>query len=734
MFSWQGLALIIVLGALTLMSNADSSDLRPGVILSPDELARLRQEVKRDGWKRSIYLAEPGSKPLSLGSGIKTEADRWLDREIVIPGRSGHFHNFFCTDGNQLQVPADMKEHPEGYKCPACGKVYQGEKYDACIRWYVHNTLSRVAFALALTYAIEDDQRYAEKAVEILSKYADAYPGPHTSLTEGGMMYQSLCESVWSIPLAWAYDLVYDSPAVTPELRVKIESEFFRPIASGLRNMGLGGNWGSWHLSATGVIGYATGDQELIDYAITSFKSQIANQLGDDGLWPESVHTYHFYPLGAFLYLAEAAHNHGVDLYHWEAKPAKNLKAMFTAPLGYMYPDTRLAAINDGWFDVFLPLDQYELAYLRTGDERIGWALREGYAVRRANRSGLWAFLKGVPLVEAASKPRSEGHRGLEAAPTRESSKPEFRSTDYPVLGIATLRSDDRAMLTFDYGPYLGHGQPDKMGITLWAHGKLLVADYGTCGYGSPALAWYRCTPAHNTVVVDGKNQAATKERRLTCFEGDEVFEVAEAETEEAYSGVLHRRTIIRVDEYYVMIDRLESDSEHTYDWFLRSEGKLRMSLLPGGGPAPEYAFVEPVSAHQADGKWQARWDLGGQGLGLFMLDGDRYAVSTAMCPAEATSRKVPLIIARKSGNEATFTSVLYPYQGKLYVSCGLDRGLVKVMHDGVTDWIFIDRAEQGSPITTDGRFALVRVKDGEPVLTRVIGGEKVEWQGDHAP
>ncbi|MBP6963203.1 MAG: alginate lyase family protein [Armatimonadetes bacterium] len=711
MFSWHGLALVIGLGALMLASNAGASDLRPRVLLNSQELVRLREEVKKDGWKKDLYHTTPNPYALSLGQGIKADADLWLDREIVIPGRSGHFHNFFCDDGNQLEVPSDMKEHPEGYKCPVCGKVYQGERYDGGIRWWEHNMLSRGAFALALTYAIEGDARYAEKAVEILSKYADAYPGPHTSAVEGGIMYQSLCESVWSIPLAWAYDLTYDPSAMTPELREKIEGKLFRPVAAGLKAMGIGGNWGSWHLSATGVIGYAIGDQELIDYAVTSFKSQIANQLGDDGLWPESVHTYHFYPLGAFLYLAEAAWQSGTDLFHWEAKPGKSLKAMFTSPLGYMYPDTRLPAINDGWFNSFLPLDQYELAYLRTGDPEIGWALREGYLAQNAKRAGLWAFLKGD---------------GFEC----ECPKPELRSTNFPVLGIATLRSDDKSMLTFDYGPYLGHGQPDKMGITLWANGKLWVADYGTCGYGSPALAWYRSTAGHNTVIVDGKNQAGTKERKLNCFEGDELFEVAEAETEEAYPGVVHGRTVIRVGGYYVMLDRLTSDSEHTYDWLLRSEGDLRMGLIPSDtSDAPEYAFVDSVRTHSADGKWQARWDLGGQGLGLFMLDQGTYTVASAKCPAETTNHRVPLIISRKTGKSAEFTSVLYPYDGKLYVVCDVEHGLVKVIHDGLTDWIYVGQAEQGSPLTTDGRFALVRVKDGQPLLTRVVGGKTVEWK-----
>ena len=114
-------------------------------------------------------------------------------------------------------------------------------------------------------------------------------------------------------------------------------------------------------LSAVGVIGYAIRDEELIWWATTEFKRQIRDELGDDGLWPESVHTYHYFPLGAFIHFAEAAWHAHVDLYHWEAKPGKSLALMFSAPLAYAYPDFRLPAINDGWFQAYVPVDYHRI-------------------------------------------------------------------------------------------------------------------------------------------------------------------------------------------------------------------------------------------------------------------------------------------------------------------------------------------------------------------------------------
>ena len=99
------------------------------------------------------------------------------------------------------------------------------------------------------------------------------------------------------------------------------------------------------------------------------------------------------------------------------------------------------------------------------------------------------------------------------------------------------LRSPNGAMMTFDYGPFLGHGHRDKMGITLFANRKLWLADYGTPGYGAAILPWFQSTLAHNTIIVDGKGQAPTKENNVKLWLGGTDLEAAQSETLEAYPG-----------------------------------------------------------------------------------------------------------------------------------------------------------------------------------------------------
>ena len=667
--------------------HAAAEPRHPSVLLDELEVTTLRQQLAEPGWKRDCYRRARDSSGAKPGCGVRANANLWLRRKIEIPAYGGHFHNFVCVEGDRLELPNDQRFVPGPYKCPKCGRQYSGERYEGALRRMAHVWLAQAALDLALVSAIEQKADYADKAAEILLKYAAAYPGPHTSADSGGMIYQSLDEAMWVIPLAQAYDLICERLGAAERARIET---ILRTVARGIQNCGTVGNWGSWHLSAVGVVGYAVGDEELVNWAIKRFKQQIAEQLGDDGLWPESVHTYHYYPLLAFLNFAEAAWHAGVDLYHWEARPGKSLLAMLSVPLAYAYPDLRLPAINDGWFEAFVPADVYELAYYRTHDPRFGWVLARGYkpgispggtvpsTSPAGRREGLYAFLFGQEIP-------------------REVVPPSAASINFPVLGICVLRSTNGAMMTFHYGPFLGHGHHDKMGITLFANQKLWFADYGTPAYGAAILPWYQSALAHNLIVVDGRNEARTRENHANLWLGGSDLEAVQSETREAYPGVVYTRTVVRVGEYFVLSDRLESTNQHTYDFYLHGEGKL--SLDGPKGKTESIASpvrwvtgltarspVASVSGHWADGRKGVAFWIGGlppassppleetAGKGRsssyqpstinYQLNGPgQIEPITGQCPAESGARQVPLLIARQRGRAAQFVTVLFPYQ-----------------------------------------------------------------------
>jgi len=632
---------------------------RPYVLLNRETLESLKRAIAEPGRKKEIYEKT-----------VKHNADRWVVREIAIPERAGHYHHFVCSDdGVRLIPPADQQIGTKGpYRCPACGKTYTGEKYEAARRHYEHNWLVHAARDLALVGALEKDKRYTEKAAEILRNYADAYPGRHTSPLKGGFVYQSLGEAMFMIPLAQAYDLVCYSGALTEKDKDHILHDLFWESAEGLSHMGTRGNWGSWHLSAVGTVGLATKHQRFIDFALKEFKRQITEELGDDGLWPESVHTYHFFPLGAFLAYAEVSTNTGTDLFTWEAQPGKGLKTMLTAPLSYMYPDLQLPAINDGWFESYIPVEQYELGYYRYGSPEFAWVLHElytssiqGRAAGSAEPDYINTVTYGQTLPETTSPP-------------------ELKSTNFHNIGICTLRSNPghpEIMLTFDYGRMLGHGQRDKMGITLFANDRILAADYGTPSYGSAILPYYQGTLSHNTIMVDGENQQPTKKAELLAFEDKDFVKVASALTDEAYPGVMWRRTVLLMNDTVLLIDELSSTNDHTYDWFLHSEGDIFEIENATKGTTPEtfgFKYITDAVEYEELPEYSKAWWKFSDGTGLLIsaYTEPGTQIFSARSPAETAARTVPVLVLRKSGTSCRFVSALRPYTKDEMTETGL--------------------------------------------------------------
>jgi len=631
---------------------------RPRVLVTESRLEFLRADIQTNAVRRAIYLKD-----------VKANADRWVRRAVTIPEQGGWAHDFCGPDGVLLELPVDQQFDPTvPSRSPTTGKYYNSPKIRAARHYFEQNWLMFAVRDLGLAYAMEPQRAYADRAAEILLKYADAYP--HFIAAKKGFGFQqfSLGEAYGLIPLAQGYDLICDSGALSDGQKRHIERDFLWPEAQRLIGAGLGGNWGSWQLSAVGVIGNATGHQRFIDYGVNSFKSQISNQLGEDGLWPESVQCYHFYPLDAFLSFAEAEANCGDDLFHWQARPGQGLEAMFEAPLRYMYPTLQLPAINDGWYDAWLPEDQYAMAWWHYHKPEFAWALHRSEEVGRSGVTGDFydqryrLFLFGEPLPNSVPAP-------------------VLTSTNFPGLGIAILRqgSDhpvDREMfMTFHYGAFRGHGHYDKMGVTLFANGRPLAAGLGTPGYGSPNIGFFNGVTAHNTIAADQASQPRTSDSQLIAFCDQPELKLAAAETRQAVPGTKWVRTVLLADNYAVVWDDLRGGRPHTFDWFLHAFGDQvtvtgaspdRPAATQKGGEF-SYRFITQARARTVAGNnVQADWTMSANlGLKVWMMGETNDALFTARCPA-SDGTTMPVVVLRKSARDCQFVSVLVPWHTAL--------------------------------------------------------------------
>ncbi len=627
----------------------------PRVLVTESRLEFLRNDIKTNSCRRAIYEKD-----------VKANADRWLHRAIVIPAQGGWGHDFCGPDGVLLELPANQEFDPnQPSLSPSTGKRYLSPKILAARRYFEQVWLTFAVRDLALAYAVSGHLEYAKKAAEILVSYADAYPHFVAEKQGFGFQQNSLNEAVSLIPMAQGYDLIYNSGALTDGQKRHLERDFFWPEAQRLSQAGLVGNWGSWHLSAVGVIGYATGHQRFADYGVDSFKWQISTNLGDDGLWPESIQTYHFYPLDGFLSLAEAAGNCGVDLFDWHARHGKGIEAMFEAPLRYMYPTLQLPAINDGWYDAYLPEDQYTVAYRHYHKPEFAWAIQRSEEVGRSGVTGDFYDQRYRLFLFGETLP---GH-----VPA-----PIFKSTDFPGLGIAIVRqgSDvpvDREMfLTFHYGQFSGHGHYDKMGITLFAEGEPLAPGLGTPGYGSPNIRFFSQVTGHNTIATDEENQPRTTDKDLLAFYDGPQLQLAAAQTTQAPAGTKWIRAVLLAGNYAVIWDCLEGSQEHTYDWFFHAFGnKLDLSGTTAGRPAKTgkrgefpYRFITGVRAQQLSGDAaEANWLLPDKkGLKIWLMGETNDLLFTARCPT-TDGKTIPMIVLRKKSADCQFVSVLGPWE-----------------------------------------------------------------------
>lgn len=160
--------------------------------------------------------------------------------------------------------------------------------------------------------------------------------------------------------------------------------------------------------------------------------------------------------------------------------------------------------------------------------------------------------------------------------------------------GYYILRSKE-SILVFDcgnigYTNHAAHGHADALSVTLSMRGKPVLVDPGMpCYHENPVLRdAFRGTSAHNTIVVDGKNQSRIADNFLwlrkanamcnswtTSSTFDSVGGIHDGYRQ---LGVMHRRhvTFVRPD-IWLIIDTLNGAGTHQVEqyWHLAAEAEV---------------------------------------------------------------------------------------------------------------------------------------------------------------
>lgn len=298
------------------------------------------------------------------------------------------------------------------------------------------------------------------------------------------------------------------------------------------------------------------------------------------------------------------------------------------------------------------------------------------------------------------------------AAIAKHGPTPKLASVDKKEWHLAILRGGEgkheRALwLDYDSGGY--HHHSDGLNLGLFAYGLDLLPDFGYPpvqfgGWGAPRALWYTMTAAHNTVVVDGKNQkrtnAAITERagyeglpagKTTLWRNEKTWQAVRAEAASVYGIERYERTVQMVDLpeggfYLVDWFRVTGGSDHA--WFLHSGyGKLAVQGL-ALAPAPDYGHETQTRAFRTDPNprsgWSVDWALedrfgtrpkGAPPVHLKLTCLTENA-SASVCESwvapgnyntDTDGEWIPTVVVRRQGAaplDSLFVTVLEPYEG----------------------------------------------------------------------
>lgn len=466
---------------------------------------------------------------------------------------SGHFHDYFCPVHNLLFT--FRWDKPLAHYCSACDKEWIGNnRYDWAWIHEVHTRNKEYLYQCMYLYLATDKQVYADYIRTMLLDYASKYDGwfEHNSAREatdkhsGKAFAQSLDESSWATKVAMTYTAI--KPTLSAADIKAIENGYLKPAAKLLLHRPAGANWQMWHNSGLVALGVALENDSIIDVAINKniygYHFLMKKHKNSDGWINEGSPHYHYYPLEALLFTANAVKCRGIRLFD------RDLHDMFVEPVKGTYPDLSFPAHSDGWYGANL-LSQsalYEIADARYNDPLLKRVLELTYAQKK--RLDPEALLNNQTISVSDENMIQQSY-------------------SFDASGFCLLRSDARTVVLKFGGEGIGHGHPDKLSITIHDGKNELVSDFGTSGYGVPDyLKWYKRSLSHNTVTVDAKDQKRSV-GKLLKFTPRPDGGYAEAETVTAYPGVDMKRSLDLKGTQLQDVYTCTSDSSHLYEYVI---------------------------------------------------------------------------------------------------------------------------------------------------------------------
>ncbi|HEX6426930.1 MAG TPA: alginate lyase family protein [Niastella sp.] len=576
-FSVIGIVVMFFFVLTSLHLIGQTSAKHPFLLVTQNDLQFIKLNIQKTPWKKASWQL------------LEANAKKYLEQKIEIPTRAGNWNHYYVSPVSGYELMRGKQtgdwqwEHFDqvtGQKVTSDPTKVQYD-YDGVVIGFIHDAWAQGALELGLAWQISNDSAYAKKAREILLAYAALYPElPVRNKYEdrvnivgkGKIHVQGLDESIWLIDMVQSTDLIWetlneaDRNLITNQLLVPSA----RLIINGLNQIH---NIQCWKSAAVGMVGFLTGDQEMITYALTKdttgFRDLVTKGVTKEGLWFERSASYHYYALTALTQLAQSARNAGYNI------NLDVLKRMYRGPIFMANPHYWIPAFNDSRaVNLHTEGYLYEWAYHHFKDSLYAIPINRD---RRGKYNNLGPVFTGWSLLY-----------GEDSLPKHLKYIP-VHSRNLPDASIAMLSNgygDNNLSLYLKYDRRTGtHVHYDELNFVLYKGSEQVAITPATESYASLLNTnWYQSTMAHNTFVVNGAQQKRSAGKCL-FFNNKKGPHYVITETTNAYNNTKFVRTACLLSNNLVMIiDQFKTtESPVELDIMYHQAGKWE--LLPGKEP-----------------------------------------------------------------------------------------------------------------------------------------------------
>ena len=334
--------------------------------------------------------------------------------------------------------------------------------------------------------------------------------------------------------------------------------------------------------------------------------------------------------------------------------------------------------------------------------------------------------------------------------PNEKQAAVEWKSVNFFGVGYGILRLTTPAGITsllLEYGPNRSHGHPDKLCLDLYAFNDQLMMDPGSVWYELPLyLQWYHSTLAHNTLVVDERNQVMCGATELVYAPAD-TFGMQRASCRDAYPGVIMDRAAFMTPDYVADIFGAFASLQREFDlaWHIRGQFASDLKLDPFTLPEPrEVGYVALTNVRKAapsDRSWTATVTREGNVARFLAAGGTQTEVIVG--DGHYGLETPPTILERREIGSTVYGNVIdisgdkEGYVKGVQQEGGLEAGygLLKVETAKGTDLCFASYRPgtyRAGGLETDAQQAFV-VMDGQAVKAMYLGGGKLLKAGGAA-